>query len=106
MTLFPGLPSNGRPGLLCKEELPQENKMDEVDKQLHPVKDLLDRKRFTAVKATHMSGGAVVLHDGERRAKGPFERVLQVIQEASDRDSMWTALEAAGLLWPHEEDAV
>ena len=83
----------------------EENKMDEVGKQLLPVKELLYTKGFIEVKAFHMSGGIIILHERERRARGPFERILQIIREAPDTNSMWTILEAAGLLWPREGDA-
>jgi len=78
--------------------------MDDLQK-LNTVKDALSRKSSGSARPSIMSGDIIVLHEGRRRARGPYEKVLKIIRAAPDAKSMWSALEEAGLLWPKAGDS-
>jgi hypothetical protein len=68
--------------------------------RLNAVKEELARKSFRNVNATLMADD-MILHEGSQRAKVPWEEATRIIRDAADTKSMWSALEARGLLWPH-----
>ena len=68
--------------------------------QLQTIKDELARKFSTSVTASMVDAGIVVSGTGRRRAVGAYDKVLAVVQNVSDEDTLWKRFEDAGLSWP------